>query len=502
MTGKSIVENETIRELIMSKTVKSHFLAGDKLAAWLGALDIPGYRRPAFQHLMDYLLGGPSQYICELYGLPGTGKRTLMYQAMRELPPDKTLFVKVSAGEQEEDLVRQIGKYVENGIQYVFIVNRNAHDNGWEIMFELDGLLARKKACVVTTDQSTVAMHLSSHLQFDDHMTTEVSPHVFKICTDVDFSQFVAMGGQDNPYDYVLYGGVCPIRGQSTLARPPLARRHFHRSIALNLLRGEEVSYNPYKGDSFELWPDATYEDRLKKILGISKTYIEDILDSIESMLPIPPRAFMGYQYERNAWHCPNGGNPLYGWYVDDFLSRTDTFHYITTHYGWDSCCMKWFSTNMCLFVQNALNWYLANTITNAKALLDNFRKFLLDCEIIRGFKGQGRMQRLVFRFNKTALVVPEESKGSCTLYEAVYSPRQSWWEVLGDKNLCHAIERKFGKITEKIFIHDGPDTMYGYGAARALDIRNFIGGSNEVRTSKFGYGYVDFDDDDTDESC
>ena len=78
-------------------------------------------KRDCFSTLQKFVNGSYDGKICILYGLRRTGKTTLLYQMLSELPIEKTAYIKVQTIDDMSRLTKDLKVLFELGYRYVFI---------------------------------------------------------------------------------------------------------------------------------------------------------------------------------------------------------------------------------------------------------------------------------------------------------------------------------------------------------------------------------------------
>ena len=78
-------------------------------------------KRDCFSTLQKFVNGSYDGKICILYGLRRTGKTTLLYQMLSELPIEKTAYIKVQTIDDMSRLTKDLKALFELGYRYVFI---------------------------------------------------------------------------------------------------------------------------------------------------------------------------------------------------------------------------------------------------------------------------------------------------------------------------------------------------------------------------------------------
>ena len=78
-------------------------------------------KRDCFRTLQKFVAGSYDGKICILYGLRRTGKTTLLFQMLSELPIEKTAYIKVQTTDDMSRLTKDLKVLFELGYRYVFI---------------------------------------------------------------------------------------------------------------------------------------------------------------------------------------------------------------------------------------------------------------------------------------------------------------------------------------------------------------------------------------------
>ena len=78
-------------------------------------------KRGCFSTLQKFVNGSYDGKICILYGLRRTGKTTLLFQMLSELPIEKTAYIKVQTTDDMSRLTKDLKALFELGYRYVFI---------------------------------------------------------------------------------------------------------------------------------------------------------------------------------------------------------------------------------------------------------------------------------------------------------------------------------------------------------------------------------------------
>ena len=107
---------------VLSQTPEFHtnVVTGAGLQALANSVAKYG-KRDCFSTLQKFVNGSYDGKICILYGLRRTGKTTLLFQMLSELPIEKTTYIKVQTIDDMSRLTKDLKALFELGYRYVFI---------------------------------------------------------------------------------------------------------------------------------------------------------------------------------------------------------------------------------------------------------------------------------------------------------------------------------------------------------------------------------------------
>lgn len=78
-------------------------------------------KRDCYQSLKKYIFGEYNGKLCALYGLRRTGKTTLIFQMLGELPTNKCAYIKIKTTDNMSNLTKDLDKLNNQGYKYIFI---------------------------------------------------------------------------------------------------------------------------------------------------------------------------------------------------------------------------------------------------------------------------------------------------------------------------------------------------------------------------------------------
>lgn len=78
-------------------------------------------KRDCYKKLKKFMTTDYDGKICILYGLRRTGKTTLLFQMLGELPVEQTAYIKIQTSDNMGTLTKDLNHLIKNGYKYVFI---------------------------------------------------------------------------------------------------------------------------------------------------------------------------------------------------------------------------------------------------------------------------------------------------------------------------------------------------------------------------------------------
>ncbi len=83
---------------------------------------VSNYRkRDCYAQLQNYIYGNSFGKVCAVYGLRRTGKTTMLFQSISELPLEQTAYIKLTVNDNMAMLNRDLKKLTSRGYKYVFL---------------------------------------------------------------------------------------------------------------------------------------------------------------------------------------------------------------------------------------------------------------------------------------------------------------------------------------------------------------------------------------------
>ena len=155
-------------------------------------------KRDCFSTLQKFVAGSYDGKICILYGLRRTGKTTLLFQMLSNLPIEKTAYIKVQTTDDMSRLTKDLKALFELGYRYVFIDEITLLSD----VFSMMGM----KIVVSGTDSLGFAMANRDEL-YDRSVTIHTSFIPFR-----EYARLLNICSVDS---YIEYGGTLKMENMS-----------------------------------------------------------------------------------------------------------------------------------------------------------------------------------------------------------------------------------------------------------------------------------------------
>lgn len=165
-------------------------------------------KRDCFSLLEQFINEDYDGKICILYGLRRTGKTTLLFQMMNELPISKTAYIKIKVSDNMSLLTKDLNILYRMGYKYIFIDEitlMNDFINTAAILSDIFALMGMK-IIVSGTDSLGFAMANRDEL-YDRSIMIHTSFISFK-----EYSRLLNINSIDK---YIEYGGTLKIENMS-----------------------------------------------------------------------------------------------------------------------------------------------------------------------------------------------------------------------------------------------------------------------------------------------
>lgn len=165
-------------------------------------------KRDCFSTLQKFVAGSYDGKICILYGLRRTGKTTLLFQMLSELPVEKTAYIKVQTTDDMSRLTKDLKVLFELGYRYVFIDEITLLNDFIDTAAVLSDVFSMMgmKIVVSGTDSLGFAMANRDEL-YDRSVTIHTSFIPFR-----EYARLLNIRSVDS---YIEYGGTLKMENMS-----------------------------------------------------------------------------------------------------------------------------------------------------------------------------------------------------------------------------------------------------------------------------------------------
>lgn len=213
-------------------------VTGENLTSMCGSVRRFG-RRECFSVLEKYLEDDNPGRVCLVYGLRRTGKTTLVMQAISELPPQQTAYMKALSSDSMAMLNRDLKKLYAVGVRYVFVDEVTLMKDFIDSASLLSDVYAMMGMKIVLSGTDSLGLLLSTD---DELYDRSVMIHT----TFIPFREYVKLLGIRDVDEYIRYGGTFRV-GETSFSDPVFAdesasfrdeesaRRYIDTAIARNI---------------------------------------------------------------------------------------------------------------------------------------------------------------------------------------------------------------------------------------------------------------------------
>ena len=185
----------------------TNVVTGTGLQALANSVEKYG-KRDCFSTLQKFVNGSYDGKICILYGLRRTGKTTLLFQMLSELPIEKTAYIKVQTTDDMSRLTKDLKALYELGYRYAFIDEITLLSDFIDTAAVLSDVFSMMgmKIVVSGTDSLGFAMANRDEL-YDRSVTIHTSFIPFR-----EYARFLNICSVDS---YIEYGGTLKMENMS-----------------------------------------------------------------------------------------------------------------------------------------------------------------------------------------------------------------------------------------------------------------------------------------------
>ena len=158
-------------------------------------------KRDCFQTLQKFIGHDYDGKICILYGLRRTGKTTLLFQMMEELPNGQTAYIKIQTTDNMSLLTKDLKKLFQLGYRYVFIDEITLMDDFINTAAVLSDVFSMMGMKIVVSGTDSLGFAMANR---DELYDRSIMIHT----SFIPFREYVRLLDIDSIDGYIEYGGT------------------------------------------------------------------------------------------------------------------------------------------------------------------------------------------------------------------------------------------------------------------------------------------------------
>ena len=158
-------------------------------------------RRDCFEQLEKYLYGNSYGRVCVIYGLRRTGKTTMLFQAMSNLPIEQTAYVKAQVTDTMSMLNRDLKKLAARGYKYIFLDEITLLEDFIDSAALFSDIYAMQGIKIVLSGTDSLGFWFAEHEELYDRAYTIHT-------TFIPFREHARLLGIHDIDEYIRYGGT------------------------------------------------------------------------------------------------------------------------------------------------------------------------------------------------------------------------------------------------------------------------------------------------------
>lgn len=471
-------------------------------------------KRDCFNLLKKYIEEDFSGKICILYGLRRTGKTTLLFQMINELPFYQTAYIKARSFDSMSDLSKDLNKLEKLGYKYIFIDEITLMEdfiNTAAILSDIYSMMGMK-IVVSGTDSLGFAMANRDEL-YDRNVMIHTS--------FISFKEYVRLLQISSVDSYIEYGGTLKMENMSfgdpdaysddvSFRDDESTRKYIDTAISRNI---QHTLKNDHYGEYFNQLRELYDKGELTNIIN---RIVEDMNHSF--LLKVIESEFKSHDFgsakdlllhdapEKRAYVLGEVDKKLilerlkkiievkekqetqvevtqgYIEKVKKYLIMLDLVVNIPDKYEDAQPTEKY------IFTQPGMRYSIAKALVFSliqdeyfKSISAIDKKYIID-KILSDVKGRMLEDIVLLEVNKTLnknqeafkfkfatggefdMVIVDNNKLTCKIYEIKHSDKvvDKQARFLLDKEKCDLIEFRYGKILEKCVLYRGKTQQVG----------------------------------------
>ena len=484
-------------------------------------------KRDCFSTLQKFVNGSYDGKICILYGLRRTGKTTLLFQMLSELPIEKTAYIKVQTTDDMSRLTKDLKVLFELGYRYVFIDEITLLNDFIDTAAVLSDVFSMMgmKIVVSGTDSLGFAMANRDEL-YDRSVTIHTSFIPFR-----EYARLLNIRSVDS---YIEYGGTLKMENMSfddpdaafdevAFRDDESTRKYIDTAISRNI---QHTLKNDHYGEYFNQLRELYEKGELTNVINCIVQHMNhrfvlrvvedefkshDFGSAKELLLHDLPAERATVLYDVNEKQIlerlkaiievkekSETTVPITQEHIDKvkkYLLMLDLIVNCPERYesGKQAEHIVFSQPGMRYAIAKALVYslmqdaYFASIPEADKAyitgkILDDVKgRMLEDIVLLEVCKAEpSTMEAFKFKFDaggELDMVIYDKTSQNCRIYEIKHSAKVNEKQTihLRDAEKCQIVENRFGPISGKFVLYRGKDTFAE--GAQYLNVENFLCG-------------------------
>lgn len=465
-------------------------------------------KRDCFQSLERFIKESNCGKICAIYGLRRTGKTTLIFQMLGELPIDKTAYIKVQVTDSMANLTKDLYTLHNAGYKYVFIDEITLLSDFINTAAVLSDVFSMMDMKIIVSGTDSLGFMMASRDELYDRC---IMVHT----SFIPFREYYKLLNIHSIDKYIEYGGTLKMENMSfddsdiyndevSFRNDESTRKYIDTAISRNI-------QNTLKNDHY-----GEYFNQLKELYnnGELTNVINRIMENInhDFLLKVIEDKFKSHDFGSAKDLLLHDAPSLRAYVLNDvdkdaILQKLKELieikekeelkvnitqeiiekvkQYLIMLELIVNCPTRYESGNYeehYLFTQPGMRYAIAkalvysllqdtyfNTISEAdknyiinKILEDVKGKMLEEIVLLETFKAiPTSLEVFKFKFNSGGefdMVIYNKIQNTCQLFEVKHSDKTNDKQTrfLLDEDKCNLIENKYGKITNKYVLYRG----------------------------------------------
>ena len=484
-------------------------------------------KRDCFSTLQKFVTGSYDGKICILYGLRRTGKTTLLFQMLSELPIEKTAYIKVQTIDDMSRLTKDLKALFELGYRYVFIDEITLLSDFIDTAAVLSDVFSMMGMKIVVSGTNSLGFAMANR---DELYDRSVTIHT----SFIPFREYARLLNIRSVDSYIEYGGTLKMKNMSfddpdaafdevAFRDDESTRKYIDTAISRNI---QHTLKNDHYGEYFnqlrELYEKGELTNVINRIVqhmnhrfvlrvvedefkshdfGSAKELLlhdlpaeratvlydvneKQILERLKAIIEVKEKSEITVPITQEhidkvkkyllmldlIVNCP-----------ERYESGKQTEHIVFSQPGMRYAIAKALVYSL---MQDA---YFASISEADKAyitgkILDDVKGRMLEDIVLLEVRktAPSTMEAFKFKFDAGGefdMVIYDKTSKNCRIYEIKHSTETNEKQTLHlrDAEKCQIVEKRFGPISGKVVLYRGKDTFAE--GVQYLNVENFLCG-------------------------